>query len=65
MIERTNISGKTEHDLLAAADDLDCSFAEVREFWQATGWTAADFRTACAMGWTPGDGWPPALRGET
>jgi len=66
MIERRNVLGDIELDLLAAACVLDCSFAEACEHWRdnAHGWTAADFRTACAMGWTPSGGWPPALREE-
>lgn len=48
-----------ERNLLAAAKSLGCTRFDVSPIWYRTGWSTADFRTACAMGWTPLHGWPP------
>ena len=55
---------QTERGLWAAAQSLGCTRSEVSPMWHKTKWTAADFRTAVDMGWTPADGWPAALKGE-
>ena len=55
---------RSERDLRAAALSLGCNRFDVLPIWYKIRWTAADFRHACKVGWTPDGGWPAAARRE-
>ena len=55
---------RVDRDLSATARTLGCSRAEVSKIWYRTEWTAADFRAAVDIGWTPTHQRPAMLSEE-